>query len=488
MSFIRRGFLYVFRKRTKTLILFLILLVLGTFVLSGLSIKNATETAQLNVRQALGGVFALNQNTNDPTKWKSKDVGGLGSQTYYDGAPLTVDLADKIAKNVEGIKGYNATYTNYTVPKKNNKTLKLVESEGDDALKGIMGQDGDFNSSVSTYANSNTSFNSYFAGGYLKLTQGRHLKTGDKNVVLVSKEIAKLNKLAVGDKITLQMPEYKASAMGYDVKKAKAEVEIVGIFEPTAKSTTQFSNWSMDNAVFSTLETVRQARPDMENESYEHIHFYVNDPAQMDNVISNVKKLEGIDPTDFTVDVDNSNADSIAKPLKNMDRLITILIALIVIVGMVILYLVLASRVKERIHETGVLLSLGVSKAKIIGQYLLEVILVAVLAFSLSVLSSGVVAQTVGNQLLDYTLADTATNEDNSDKMNGKDGNFIAGSDDFAPKFEEKNELTKIRVSVNSTTVLLLCLVGFAVICVSVILAALPMLRLKPKQILSAMS
>ena len=35
---------------------------------------------------------------------------------YYSGTPLTEELAARIQEQVPGIKGYNATYTNYTVP------------------------------------------------------------------------------------------------------------------------------------------------------------------------------------------------------------------------------------------------------------------------------------------------------------------------------------------------------------------------------------
>jgi len=489
MSFIHRAFLYVIRKRTKTLILFLILLVISTLVLSGISIRDATETAQLNVRQALGGVFTLDQNTGDPSKWVNTEVEGFGTRSYYGGVPLTVDLADYIMENVSSIKGYDATYINYVVPKnEDGDSLELLESEdGESGMDALLSGFGDFNSSVSAYASTNTNFNSYFAGGYIELVEGRHLVPGDTNVAIISKELADINGLSIGDTLVLQMSEYKASMMGYDAENTKIEVEIIGLFQATAKSVTSLSNWSMDNALYTTLDVVRHARPDMGDESYEHINFYVNDPGQLDNTISTIKALPDIDPTDFVINVDSSDVDSVMEPLTNMDRLIGILIVLILVVGAVILYLILANRIKERIHESGILLSLGVSKAKIIGQYLIEVALVAILAFGLSVFSSGVVAQTVGNQLLDYTLSDSVSNN-SPNEIEDYDGMSIVGSDDFAPQFEGKNDLTQIQVSISATAIILLCVAGFAVICISVVLAALPILRLKPKEILSKMS
>lgn len=59
MSIIKRAFLYVARKRGKTILLFAILLIMATFVLTGLSIWKASEAAQLNLRQSLGGKFDI---------------------------------------------------------------------------------------------------------------------------------------------------------------------------------------------------------------------------------------------------------------------------------------------------------------------------------------------------------------------------------------------------------------------------------------------
>ena len=49
MSLFQRAFLYVTRKRAKTAILFLLLTVIATLVLSGAAIKGAVKTAQLNL-------------------------------------------------------------------------------------------------------------------------------------------------------------------------------------------------------------------------------------------------------------------------------------------------------------------------------------------------------------------------------------------------------------------------------------------------------
>ena len=59
MNVFKRAWLYVTRKRGKTALLFAILLIMATFVLTGLSIWKASEAAQLALRQSLGGKFDI---------------------------------------------------------------------------------------------------------------------------------------------------------------------------------------------------------------------------------------------------------------------------------------------------------------------------------------------------------------------------------------------------------------------------------------------
>lgn len=490
MSFLRRAFLYVARKRTKSFLLLLILLVIATLALSGAAIRGGAETAQLNVRQALGGVFTLRQNAADPDKWVSTNVGQYGSTSYYGGAPLTAELAQTIQSSVQGIVGSNATYTSYTVPVSGSgKTLELVESADDGSgMNGLIAGLGDFNATVSTYASTNTAYDGYFSGGYLELTAGGHFTAADGRVALISEALAEKNGLSVGDHITLRMSAYKASMMGYDAAKTCVDVTIAGLFRPTAKSTTALFNWSMDNAVFTTLEVVRAARPDIGEESYEKISFYVSDPAELERIVREVQALPEVAPADFAVSVDKSGADAVMEPLTNMNRLVSVLIVLVLAVGAAVLYLVLASRIRERVHESGVLLSLGLSKGNITAQYLAEILLIAALAFSLAIFTSGFVARAVGGQLLDYALSDGAPAAAGAASPLSGDGMYLSSAADYAPRFEGGGSLTKIEVAVSPAAAAAMCGVGFLIICAAVCLAALPVLRMKPREIVSRMS
>lgn len=84
------------------------------------------------------------------------------------------------------------------------------------------------------------------------------------------------------------------------------------------------------------------------------------------------------------MEADNKTYLAAAAPLEKSQTLITSFLLLIVLVSAVVLSLILTMWAKSRIHETGVLLSIGFGKASIIGQYLTEVLLIAAIAFGLS--------------------------------------------------------------------------------------------------------
>ena len=65
MGTVKRAFLYVTRKTGKSILLFLILLVMATFVLTGLSIAKSSREAQRDLRKTLGGEFQIAVDLSD---------------------------------------------------------------------------------------------------------------------------------------------------------------------------------------------------------------------------------------------------------------------------------------------------------------------------------------------------------------------------------------------------------------------------------------
>ena len=128
-------------------------------------------------------------------------------------------------------------------------------------------------------------------------------------------------------------------------------------------------------------------------------------------------------------------------------------------------------------------LSVGIKKFAIIGQYLIEVLLIAVLAFGFSYFTSNAVAGQIGNHLLEQSMQ-TAP-EDEGDITAGAAAVDV-GADHLIQ--EPLPAEDGIQVSVGPDNFARLYLIGLIIIIVAVSTSSVTVMRLKPREILSKMS
>lgn len=208
----------------------------------------------------------------------------------------------------------------------------------------------------------------------------------------------------------------------------------------------------------------------------------IDDPQNMERIVSDVKALPDIDWKAFTIEVDNEVYDNAAAPLLTLNELVFVLLVVIIVVSAIILALILTLWTKSRIHEIGVFLSVGIKKSAIIGQYLAEVMMIAILAFGLSFFSSNAVAGQIGNHLLEQSMR---TNTGDDEITAGAVGVDVGADNLIQKPLPTENG---IRVTVEFENLLHLYLIGPAVIIVAVSISSVTVMRLKPREILSKMS
>ena len=116
--------------------------------------------------------------------------------------------------------------------------------------------------------------------------------------------------------------------------------------------------------------------------------FFVEDAAQLDNVIAEVQNISSINWNNFIITANDEVYQNISSALSDTGTLITTLIVVITAVSMVLIILILSMSIRSRKRETGILLAVGIAKPAVILQYVLETLLIAVVAFPLAYLSS----------------------------------------------------------------------------------------------------
>lgn len=477
MNCIKRAFLYVTRKRGKSILLFAILLIMATFVLTGLSVRKASESAQLELRQSLGGKFDIYVDwTNSPYVVKETVTEEVDTETgktmtsflQYSTIQLTPENIAAI-KSVPGVKYCSA------------RLADLIPFEELSLFPGTVPISEKYQRRTKLLGVCSTQDDQLFTTGTLTLTEGRHIDFNDSRSAIISRDLAKRSELKIGDYITTHV--YSIEDDGYTGKEIR--VQIIGLFD--SNITEQFGETvtaydKIQNRVFVDLQTAVEIDGGQINYGFSAMNITIDDPQNMERIVSDVKALPGIDWKAFTVEVDNEVYDNAATPLSTLNELVFVLLVVIIVVSAIILALILTLWTKSRIHEIGVFLSVGIKKSAIIGQYLAEVMMIAILAFGLSYFSSNAVAGQIGNHLLEQSMR---TNTGDDEITAGAVGVDVGADTLIQKPLPTENG---IRVTVEFENLLLLYLIETAIIIVAVSISSVTVMRLKPREILSKMS
>ena len=462
MSTLKRAFLYTMRKKTKTLILFLVLVTISTFILTGLSIYKAADDSALSLRQSVGGSIRLELDENNRKNWQYQQAAG-GMLVDYVGAPITDEDIQKIM-SIDGIKAYNGLGDGSVFAKDFSFISGFSFGAGSDYSRLPSVTDSEY-------------FN-FFTRKAFQLVEGRHIKEGDDHVVLISTAIAEKNALKLGDTITVQCC--------YDSGNyPDVSLTIIGIYAYEADN--EFNTTSTDkrNRLIIDHKAMQEI---MQRDVIQYdngVDFYVDDPREMERIASQIKALD-LDWDSFTLTMDNSAYEAVASPLTAMQNLIIWLIVGCVAVSVGILVLILSMWIKQRRHETGILLSVGISKSRIILQYTVEVLMIAIIAFGLSFFTSNLISQGVSD-LIFHQVSESQPLPEIELPDDGTEYLDITGQ--YIPYDTSNVEtLESVQVDVSPDYLLYIYIFGTLLIAFSVSASSISVIQMKPKKILSQMS
>ena len=369
----------------------------------------------------------LNTTVNNISKNLYKDVNFRFNIESLDKS--NKEIEKDTLKKIEELKGI--TTKNYIFSKPVNVEGKKVVQEN----QNITLNDEIKNNSNLVMLNGITASKSNidFKSEVLKLEKGRHIEENDNNKIMIHEKFAELNHVNLGDKI-------KLSQEGKTL-----ELEVVGIY--SGEKTNTFNGLSSDfieNTVYTDYKSSQELSNLIANNKVTSVEYGVDDPTKLDDVIKIVENLR------INNELVTSSVESITK-ITNMIRIGS------VVVGVVILSLILMFWVRERTYEIGILLSLGTSKVNLVLQFIVEVLLVTIfglmIALGIEIATIKYLASNVGSifsEELPKTIAD---------------------------------ELMKI--SVNGIDIVNLVIVMIAIVIISVVVALLPILKMKPKKILT---
>ncbi|TYS21803.1 ABC transporter permease [Bacillus subtilis] len=483
MNFIKRAFWNMKAKKGKTLLQLFVFTVICVFVLSGLTIQSAAQKSSELARQELGGSVTLQVDRQKQME-KQQDS---GEKRSFESTPIKVSDANKLAA-LDHVKSYNYT------------TSASANAGNFDAIESSSSSDSSSSSSSSNAKNSqgggqggpqmvqadlsiegviSTALVDDFSDGDSKITDGRAITKSDvgKKVTVINETLAEENDLSVGDSITIE------SATDEDTT---VKLKIVGIYKTTSSGDDQAQNFSFLNP-YNKLYTPYTATAALKGDDYKNTIdsavYYMDDAKNIDAFVKAAKKTS-IDFDTFTLNTNDQLYQQMVGPIENVASFSKNVVYLVSVAGAVILGLIVMMSIRERKYEMGVLMAIGEKRWKLIGQFLTEILIVAVIAIGIASLTGNLVANQLGNQLLTQQISSsTDSTQTASGQIPGGGGGMGGGM--FGHSSANVDVIDSLNVAVSMNDMLVLGGIGIFIAIIATLLPSISVLRLHPKTILT---
>ncbi|KZT84002.1 ABC transporter permease [Lactiplantibacillus plantarum] len=475
MNFFKRAWLNLTAKKGRSILLVLVTSAIMLFVLAGLLIRNAADTATSNAKKSVGATVTLSANREAAfKKMRSATSTSKSSRPKLTTSPVKLSDAKKIAK-LSNVSSYNATVSTSANAKGFDTISTSGSSTGDISITGVTNT-----SSVSTFESSSS-----------KITKGRGITASDEgtNNVVIESELAKEDSLSVGD--TIKLKATTGDKKTYTMK-------IVGIYKASSSASTQQGPGSTDvsNSVYTSYTFANTVKGSKYKNTADSVTFAISDPAKVSSVKTSGKQL--INTSKYSLSTDDSSYQTVKSSMNNVKSFADKIVWLVAIAGTIILALIVILMIRERRYEIGVLLSLGESRWKIVAQFFAEMVMVLIVSVVLAGFGGKFVGNKLGDQLVSQqtTTATTTTSSTSQQGQPGGGGGAPSGNTGGSKpsgnmpsgggQTGNASATTDTNLDINVTVMDLVELGGFglAIMFLSIMLASGGILRLQPKKVL----
>lgn len=430
MNFLKRAIKYCTRQKLRSLLLFLTFTALSTTVLIAYSSERAVQQGTKQIKETVGASVRMEIDTNNQNNFGAAEDFGNGASGYtYQGDFITEKIIASISK-LPDVVSYNAKSSEgyWGIPKDFEIFPAMVNAP---------------DLATPYPAVLDSSLDIKFLNGTYKLEEGRHIKPEDSYVALLPKELADKNNLSVGDKITFQDGVDEAGTSTF---------EIIGLFGGTEGTTKQAitPDGIPANCGYIDINSLDKIYG---LTGYDYLDIYTHSPEEAKGLMETIKNLPEVKGKTFVFNLNTEDFDMVSAPLSSFGSMVDTAVWTITVIGtlMIVLFLVLWTRSRKK--EIAILLAIGRSKAEIVGQFLTENLLVALLSmFASMALSFG-----LGKQA----------------------GAFLIS--------RAGEEISNLSIHIAALDMLKVFGVGFVLICLAVIAASYTVIRLQPKDILTKM-
>lgn len=371
---------------------------------------------------------------------------------------LTYEDIVKISE-VDGVSDFNITTANTVV---NPVNFQRIEDKDVDQSSDQLG--------VSLRGNLQMKYDFDVQNGNIVINDGRMINREDKEVCVISRELAELNGLKVGDRLEFNNWKERETSTAYSA-------EIIGIYDFVQKITPIMSgdSYRAENIIFTDLRFPEKAEGCEDDPLYQYATFWVEDVNEYETVRERIKSVDiEWEKYDF---LDNTGmSDRMAENFNDLSKVSSLILVFVMVSSVLILLFVFLFWMKNRVHEMGVLLSIGKGKGTIVLQVLMEGLLIGAVAFVLATSSVPFVSKQVADYLVGYQLQEEL-------ERNQAEEGMVAKS-----VTETESSVVGVSVNIGTEVVFFTAISTMGMIVVSVLGSGIYIASQKPKDILSKMS
>ena len=388
MGILKRATLHIRRRKSRTLVLFLLTVSLSVLRLASIQLKSLADRESRALAESLGSSFILKADTNNMGYYEYRTGDGYSYQVYT-GPKVTQEILQTVI-GIDGVTDFfsEALTTQWTSlklqPGLYNCILSPPNAISTEEYRRFRRQD------TRILYCEQADMHPYFRNGAFQIIEGRNIEKGDQCRAVISEDLAERNQVGIGDTFRVEVREGMVKAASDTPNKRYGEpipLEIVGIFRANVQQgpTEYTSETSIaENFIFTDFGTrteidLRYGKTTRRDE-YTEVTFFVESPELLDAVMEEVE--ERVDLNGLLLEKDDSDYAASVKPYRQVGIFTTVLLTR---------------------RETGIYLSLGISRRQITGQFVLESILVTAAAFAVSCVLAGPVIRGAG------TLAEELT-------------------------------------------------------------------------------
>lgn len=453
---IKNAFAYVTRKSLKSIIILIVIMLMSSLSLISLSIKDATDKASEKTFGNITNSFSMeiNRQVNPGTPRGGGNVKGQDIKKITDSPDIESYV--KRINSVADLDGLDIIETQETLANQSPERAK------------------NFKSTVMLTGVNESSKETKFVSGAYKLVEGEHLKNDDKNKILMHKDLAAKNHLKIGDKLKLKSNLFDAD----NEKQANETVEVTikGLFDGHNNGGVSAAQELYENTLITDLNTAAKVYGNTEDTAvYQDATFFVKGNKKLEDVMKNLGKLD-INWQEYNLIKSSSNYPALQESISGIyaiaDKLFVGSLAFAGLVVALLLFLWMNARKKE----IAVLLSIGISKAKVFGQFVTELLLVAIPAYIGSFFLARFAGDKIGNNILQKVTGNIA------DKIAKQSASTGLGGGAEVDGFNKT--LTSLDINISTKALMYVVIFMTIVLLISLIISSTNILRKNPKDLL----